>query len=353
MPIRSGLVTRLFPLLLTACVAAFAGSLVLSAQGRSDDCLFCHTDPVERAFPNGATRTLSVQPGVVEKSVHAGLTCADCHPGTADIPHQLLNVESARQLTVAMSENCRECHFSEHRDTLESVHARAVARGDVTAPVCVDCHGSHDIQPPAEPRTRVAEMCGGCHTGAAATFARSVHGEDVARNVADVPTCTDCHGAHRIAGPGDPGWRSSTPEICGNCHGDPARMEKYGLSTDVLRTYVADFHGKTAALRRATGEPGQTVVAVCSDCHGTHGVVRVDSPSSPVLKTNVAATCRQCHAEASVQFPDAWLSHYEPSWSRTPLLMAVKTGYAVLIPFMIGAMLLQILLHLWRMAVNR
>jgi predicted CXXCH cytochrome family protein len=256
-------------------------------------------------------------------------------------------------MDVALSEQCRQCHFAEHRDTLESVHARAVARGDLKAPVCIDCHGSHDIQRPAVPRTRVAEMCGRCHASAATTFAGSVHGQDVASNVADVPTCTDCHGAHRIAGPDQQGWRSSTPEICGKCHGDPVRMAKYGLSTNVLKTYLADFHGKTASFRAVAKRPEHTVVAVCSDCHGTHGVVRVNSPSSPVLRANLATTCRKCHSSASVQFPDAWMSHYDPSWTRTPVVEGVKTFYAVLIPFMIGGMLLQVLLHLWRMAVNR
>lgn len=343
----------MYRLLLTTSLTAFLGALTLAAQSGSDACLLCHAEPIERAFPNGTTRTLQVQPGVVEQSVHAALACADCHPGSTEIPHPELTVESGRQLTVAISEQCRQCHFSEHRDTLESVHARALARGDVTAPVCVDCHGGHDIQRPAEPRTRVAEMCGRCHSSAATMFARSVHGQDVARNVADVPTCTDCHGAHRIAGPDQPGWRNSTPGICGDCHADPARMDKYGLSTGVLRTYLSDFHGKTAALRTATGAQGQTVVAVCSDCHGTHGVVRVNAPSSPVVRENVANTCRRCHAEASVQFTDAWLSHYEPTWRSAPLVMSVRTFYAVLIPFMIGGMALQILLHLWRMAVNR
>jgi predicted CXXCH cytochrome family protein len=346
-------VLRVHTLLLAICAAGFLGSVTLAAQSPSDDCVVCHSDPIERTFPNGTTRTLRLQTGVVEKSVHAGLTCVDCHPGTTDVPHPELTVGSSRQLTVALSEQCRQCHFEEHQATLESVHARAVARGDVTAPVCVDCHGSHDVQRAAEPRTRIADTCGRCHAGAAATFAGSVHGEDVARNVADVPTCTDCHDAHRVAGPGQPGWRSSTPEICGNCHGDPARMDKYGLSTNVLKTYLSDFHGKTAALRAAAGGQEQTVVAVCSDCHGTHGVVRVDSPSSPVLKANLANTCRQCHTDAGLGFPDAWMSHYEPSWSRAPVVMGVKTFYAVLIPFMIGGMLLQILLHLWRMAVNR
>jgi hypothetical protein len=130
-------------------------------------------------------------------------------------------------------------------------------------------------------------------------------------------------------------------------------MAKYGLSTNVLKTYLSDFHGKTASLHATSGQPERAVVAVCSDCHGTHNVVRVDSPSSPVVKANLAATCRKCHAAASVQFPDAWTSHYEPTWTRTPVVMSVKTFYAVLIPFMIGGMLLQVLLHLWRMAVNR
>jgi predicted CXXCH cytochrome family protein len=352
---RSGRRPGVVALLLAVCAVVYVATLALAArQPQAEECLECHRDPVEFAFSGGTTKMLRVEPREVERSVHAQVACADCHPGTTDVPHPERKLFSARQLTVAASEQCRQCHFAEYRQSLESVHARAVARGDFTAPVCVDCHGGHDIQPATEPRTRVAEMCGRCHTKTAGIYAASVHGQDVARNVADVPTCTDCHGAHQIAGPGQPGWRSSTPEICGGCHGDRERMEKYGLSPNVLQTYLADFHGKTARLR-AAAEPHarQTVVAVCSDCHGTHNVARVDSPSSPVVKANIARTCRRCHTEAGTDFPDAWLSHYEPNWRETPLLMTVRTGYAILIPFMIGGMMLQILLHLWRMAVNR
>jgi hypothetical protein len=31
----------------------------------------------------------------------------------------------------------------------------------------------------------------------------------------------------------------------------------------------------------------------------------------------------------------------------------VKIGYSIFIPFIIGGLILQMLLHLWRMAVNR
>jgi predicted CXXCH cytochrome family protein len=341
---------------IAVCLVAFLGARSVAAQqDPSEECLSCHSEPIEIAFSNASSRTMQVEADEFAHSVHTGkASCVDCHPSAREIPHPERRFASNRQFRVAASEGCRQCHFSEYRQSLESVHAAAVARGDSTAPVCVDCHGSHDIRGASEPRTRVAEMCGQCHTGAAKTFAGSVHGQDVAKNVADVPTCTDCHGAHKIAGPQQAGWRTSTPEICGDCHADPVRMATYGLSTNVLKTYVTDFHGKTSSLQRdGQGHTQQAVVAVCSDCHGTHGVTRVDSPASPVLKANLVNTCRSCHAEASVNFPDAWLSHYEPSWEKTPVVQSVRMGYLVLIPFIIGGMALQILLHLWRMAVNR
>jgi predicted CXXCH cytochrome family protein len=339
---------------LAAAALCISPTVAAAQPSAADECLVCHSDPVDRTFTDGSTRALRFTHGALEKSVHKDVSCVDCHPEAKEVPHAERKLASSRQFTIATSEQCRQCHFGEYRQTLESVHAKAVARGDLTAPTCVDCHGGHDVMPSTTPRTRVAETCGRCHTKTAGVYAVSVHGQDVAKNIADVPTCTDCHGAHEVAGPGQPGWRTSTPEICGNCHGDAERMKKYGLSANVLRTYVADFHGKTARLR-AAGKPehAQSVVAVCSDCHGTHNVARVDSAASPALKANLVNTCRSCHTEAGAQFPDAWLSHYEPTWGRTPVLMAVKAGYNVLIPFIIGGMMLQVLLHLWRMAVNR
>jgi predicted CXXCH cytochrome family protein len=329
-------------------------SHVAAGQSSSEECLACHSEAVELTFTDGRTRSLHLQPGALEASVHKDVACVDCHPTAKEVPHLDRKLASNRQFTIVNAEQCRQCHFGEYRESLESVHAKAVLRGDVTAPTCVDCHGGHTVSSPGEPRTKIAESCGRCHSKTAGVYATSVHGEAVAKNLADVPTCTDCHGDHEVAGPGQPGWRTSTPEICGGCHGDAERMNKYGLSANVLRTYLADFHGKTARFRSAgKAEHEKSVVAVCSDCHGTHNVAHADSPSSPVVKGNIEKTCRSCHSEAGTQFPDAWLSHYDPTWQRTPVLMAVKAGYGVLIPFIIGGMMLQVLLHLWRMAVNR
>jgi hypothetical protein len=184
-----------------------------------------------------------------------------------------------------------------------------------------------------------------------AAYSRSVHGRALDGNE-DVPVCTDCHRSHDIADPRTEAWRLATPELCGRCHTDPRRMEKYGLSTNVVKTYLADFHGMSASLRKSGGGDGK-LTALCTDCHGIHDIASVKDPDSPAMRANLTRTCGKCHEGASETFPAAWLSHYEPSWSKAPLVYAVKVFYAGFIPFVIGGLVLQILLHLWRAVVNR
>jgi hypothetical protein len=120
-----------------------------------------------------------------------------------------------------------------------------------------------------------------------------------------------------------------------------------------MQTYLADFHGTTASLQRKKAGEDAKVVALCTDCHGVHDITRVDAANSAVVKANLARTCRRCHPGASENFSSAWLSHYEPSLRRTPLVYTVRIAYMILIPFMIGGLALQILVHLWRVVVNR
>jgi predicted CXXCH cytochrome family protein len=167
-----------------------------------------------------------------------------------------------------------------------------------------------------------------------------------------VPSCADCHRSHDVSGPRAADWRSHTPELCASCHADEQLMGRYGLSTAVHRTYLSDFHGVTTSLR-GPAEGDGPIVARCTDCHGVHDITKVDDPKSRVLKANLVRTCQQCHKDATTNFPDAWLSHYEPSWQKAPLVHAVSLAYRVFIPFMIGGLVLQILLHLWRVVVNR
>ncbi len=338
-----------------ALVAAASDTPATSRTEINETCLACHSDKeMSLSLPNGETRSLHVDAETFRTSVHGDkLSCADCHPDMTEVPHPERTFTSRRQFSLVYYEQCKRCHFSTFAKTLDSAHQAPLARGDVTAPLCVDCHGAHDITSPNKPRTKISQTCAKCHEGVSAVYLTSVHGQALVQENRDVPVCTDCHRSHDVAGPHASDWRAHTPDLCASCHADEQVMAKYGLSTAVHRTYLSDFHGMTASLRRTGQSDSAPVVARCTDCHGVHDITKVDAPNSRVLKANLVKTCRQCHADATENFPDAWLSHYEPSWQKTPLVKGVMVAYQVLIPFMIGGLVLQILLHLWRVVVNR
>lgn len=321
-----------------------------------ETCLACHEDPsIEIEFRDGSRRSLRVDRQRFGASVHARkLRCTDCHPGQGEIPHPERRYRDAAEFQAGLREACKSCHFANYTRYLDSVHHRVLTEQKGPAPACVDCHDGHAVTPPNKPRTRISETCSACHAEISEAYARSVHGRDLSGpNGSDVPVCTDCHRSHDIANPREAAFLLRTPELCGRCHADEKRMGKYGISTNVLQTYLADFHGMTASLSRGSAKGEARVTAVCVDCHGVHDIARVGAPESRVLKVNLVKTCQLCHPDASADFPAAWLSHFEPSWTKAPLVYLVKQFYAVFIPFVIGGLVLQILLHLWRVVVNR
>ena len=90
-----------------------------------------------------------------------------------------------------------------------------------------------------------------------------------------MPVCTDCHGSHTPGGPHHHGLPSEVARnLCGECHANAALMQKYGISTDVFNTYVADFHGTTVTLFEKQHPDQETNKAVCTDCHGVHDISR-------------------------------------------------------------------------------
>jgi predicted CXXCH cytochrome family protein len=323
-----------------------------------DTCLACHGEKsMAVTLPSGESRGLFVDRVAFTTSVHGGkLGCTDCHTDITDVPHASKPFRTKREFTIAYYEACKRCHFANYSKTLDSVHYPAIARGDRMAPTCVDCHGAHDVTRPNQPRSHISQTCAACHQGVSAIYAKSVHGRAlIDEKNADVPTCTDCHQSHAIAGPHAPGWRLKSPDLCATCHANAAMMKKYKLSTNVMQTYLADFHGMTASLQKQQdpSAAGGRVVALCIDCHGVHDISKTDAPHSSVMKANVVKTCQKCHPGASQSFSSAWLSHYEPTLKSAPLVYSVKIAYYILIPFMIGGLVLQILLHLWRVVVNR
>ncbi len=320
-------------------------------------CMKCHAHAVTLHFKNNETLPMKVDLPLMNASVHGKLSCSDCHFGFSSEEHPQRNFRTRRDFILASSESCRRCHFDKYTKSLESIHYTMLSQGRLEAPVCTDCHGSHEVYRVSKVRTESAKRCKRCHEKEYDTYAGSVHGNAlINEHNQDVPVCVDCHTAHTIEDPLSMDYRERIPEMCGNCHAKKEVVGKYGLSTDVAKTYLSDFHGVSLGLYKmqkgGTDKPHKPI-AVCTDCHGTHNIMNTRDAEATVVKANLLKRCQKCHADANEHFPDAWLSHYEPSLKRAPLVYLAGLVYQIFIPILLIGFVLQILLHIWRYAVNR
>jgi hypothetical protein len=328
-------------------LVAFASTLAQNGPPEpgvnNDYCLSCHAEPGRvTELPNGDPLYITIDPDVFYDSVHGekGYACVQCHTDTTEFPHDPVTAESRREYVVERYRSCARCHSGKYEQTLDSVHGEALAAGNIEAAVCTDCHGVHNVQPEGPDRVTTAATCERCHSQVYNLYQESVHGEAlIGEGNPDVPTCTDCHGVHTVAGPSSQEtFHLFSPQICAECHADPALMREYGISTDVFETYVDDFHGETVTIFQEIAPGQETNKPVCIDCHGVHDMKQVDDPESRVIKENLLDTCQRCHPDATLNFPDSWLGHYRPTPDRNPLVYFVDVFYMIFIPGVLGAM---------------
>lgn len=332
----------------TALLIGVMGSGVAQAgdppqqTGDNGACLGCHGNrELTYEFPSGEVWSLYVDEEIYDSSVHGkqGLACTACHPDIQGYPHPPLEASSHRIYQIEQYKNCRQCHEDVYQQSLDSIHAREIAGGNFQAAICTDCHGSHDITPPSQPRSKIPRTCSKCHAGIYNEYLESVHGEALTEESnPDVPTCIDCHGVHNQEDPRTAQFRLNSPLLCATCHADPVLMGKYGISTKVFDTYVADFHGTTVTLFERQSPDVPTNKPVCYDCHGVHNMKRTDDPNSQVVQANLLHTCQKCHPDATENFSASWLSHYEPNLERYPVVYFVDLFYKILIPAVLGFM---------------
>jgi hypothetical protein len=336
-----------------------------SAQSNvpSDEtCLYCHQNTGMSTQIGAEQLALTIDGAIFSASVHGEekIACADCHANITNFPHPQVTASSPRDFSLEMYPTCQKCHAEQYQKVLDSVHQKAIAAGNNNAAVCTDCHNPHTqarltdktsgaLLP--EARVHIPTTCAQCHSTIYENYSTSVHGSALtSEGNPDVPTCIDCHGVHNIGDPTTNTFRNSTPGLCAKCHTDESIMGKYGISTNVLNTYVADFHGTTVKMFEEAYPDQPTNKPVCTDCHGIHDIKKVDDPQAGIaLKSNLLAKCQQCHPNATTEtFTDAWLSHYEPSPEVWPLVYYVNLFYKFFIPAVLGGMIFYILTDIFR-----
>ena len=320
-------------------------------------CSKCHAD-ADQAYSH------SVHAVAIKKGGAAAArspVCASCHGD----PHQVLPAADPNSPVyhTNVPKTCGACHgqkFVMEQVGLspttfvnyeESFHGKAVAAGSMKAAVCTDCHGSHEILPPNNPKSSIFQLsvpntCGKCHENVKTEFMQSIHGQAAARGNFDAPVCTDCHGIHTIKAPNDPSSSVYAGNLaratCAKCHEGMRVGEEFGFAGKRASTYMASYHGLASRL-------GSTVVANCASCHGAHNILPSSDPRSTISKANLVKTCGQCHPGASQKFAMAKV-HVEVPLSAdmgSILMRWIRKIYIPLILVTIGGMLLHNLL-IWR-----
>jgi len=173
-------------LLLAPVVAAGAADDALSEADTA--CLGCHSiDGMQKELPSGEVLSLQIPGGAFAKSVHRVIGCAGCHsdidPGTH--PAAPRDIQSLRQYAVERAEACQLCHADAFEQYQASHHAARMREGHPIAPVCMDCHGSHSVNP----RTAY-ETCVGCHSAALGMHGKWLPNAPLHH---EVVSCAACH----------------------------------------------------------------------------------------------------------------------------------------------------------------
>jgi len=330
-------------------------------------CLSCHgKEGLTMKLGDGTTLDLYVAPDDYKHSIHGqeNYACVQCHRQVGNYPHPAFSAENARDVTLKLNNACQKCHSTQYHLTQDSVHAAALAKGNNNAAVCSDCHTAHAVRQLIDPKTQkllpdarawIPQTCARCHSTIYNEYKNSVHGSALLGDGnPDVPTCIDCHGVHNIQNPTTTTFRIQSPSVCAKCHTDPKIMNKYHISTDVLSTYVADFHGTTNVLFGPQSPDSKFNEPVCYDCHGVHNIAKPDDPVNGLaLRQNLLKRCQQCHPDANLNYPRAWLSHYVPSANNNRLVYYVNMFYKILIPLVIGGMAFLVVLDFSRRNLNR
>lgn len=227
----------------------------------------------------------------ISHSIHAGFACLDCHQDKDTFPHKT---------ETGFNTPCGSCALC-HGNVTENYDFHGTAEGCQAegAPTCTECHGYHKILPSADKKSRthpsnLSETCGTCHEdlNVTARYAALIDQPiTVFENSihAGAAGCSDCHA---VDGNMHKIYSPGFPESATNFFNITSTCGQ--CHGDVEEVYRRSIHGELVAR-------GETNSPVCTDCHGEHGIISPADPRSPVSQTRLAqATCTPCHESAAL-----------------------------------------------------
>jgi hypothetical protein len=144
-----------------------------------------------------------------------------------------------------------------------SVHADALyEKGDLGAPTCNDCHGSHGAVPPGV--GSVANVCGSCHGREATLFRETEEKKGLDLDVCI--QCMVCHDNHAVKAPTPDMLGVGPQSTCTGCHPPEvpqyAAAERMGAGLQRLRAGLDEARGVLGRAERAGMEVSEDQFAL-------------------------------------------------------------------------------------------
>jgi Cytochrome c3 len=293
--------SRLWQLAVLGAVLGLAwiapAALAATAPDVNETCLACHGDQDAKRADG---RSIAVAGATFAQSVHGqmGLKCTDCH---ADVSVQKLpHAEKLKPV------DCATCHATQVKEYRATVHGMARQGGNTIAATCTDCHGVHDIKPAKDPTSRtnhanLEATCGQCHGNPAIVQKANLPGGNIVSQFHD-----SIHG--RALG----GAAAASAPTCTNCHGAHSILPKSDPESRTNRAKIPDTCGSCHKQERsqyATSihgqmwQDGNPAAPVCSDCHTAHRIRQHDQAS---FRTGLVNECGTCHADYLSTYRDTF-----------------------------------------------
>jgi len=313
----------------------------------NQECKRCHSNPnLKKILPDGKVTSQYVDLDLFYRSVHKKQACVYCHIDGTLSPHK--NLQKV---------NCQRCHFKgnlagapsldRYKEYSESVHGRAIALGNIKAPICQDCHGSHYIFDKSDTLSRtnqehIPQTCGTCHINIYNVYKVSVHGEALMKkHILVAPSCVDCHGEHDIREHTDPKstvFLTKVSATCSRCHANKELIKEFNILAEPVETYKESFHGVAIKF-------GAKTVANCASCHESHAIFKSTDPRSSVYVDNIPRTCGKCHPGASQNFAKGKI-HINPAKKEAGIVYYISRFFKYLTLSVMLALVLYIILDL-------
>lgn len=313
------------------------------------DCSFCHDEVGEKYHESRHGQAL-------EKGRFLAPNCTNCHGKHDILPHT--NPE-AKTYVMNIPELCGSCHKEgtqvsalrtvSQRHILEnykeSIHGDGLfKRGLIVTAVCTSCHFTHNILPHEDPnssinRDNIAGTCMQCHTQIEAVHQKVIRGELWEKQPHMIPACVDCHQPHEVrrvfydqnyndkrcmtchsdenltrvvdgkeqslyVDPNDIQHSAHKDNSCIKCHtdisefNDPICIESGRVDCSICHANEVDEWELSQHSRERMA--GNYDAPYCTDCHGSHNVLKKTDKNSPTFSRNVPQLCGKCHSPDGV-----------------------------------------------------